>query len=525
MAKENTEVIYVQLDTSQVAHGVSRMTVALEELEAIVCSLGEGITTAFNGLLQIPATIASIDELGDLIGDIYEDYSQYSKTDEGFSIFKSILPETADTFSDIEEAFSTGWKKITTSISEAYNLFENSVSFTGNDVVKGVKDSVGAVSEYVAAVKTAAPEVGLFSAMFPQLSSAIQTPIGAITDYVAAVKTAAPEVGTFAAMFPQLSSGFASIGPAISSGFQNLPTTIGNIFGSIGKAFGGMNIGLTLAIVAIVAAIVLLIQNFDKIKAALLPIWEEHLKPLWDQMSLFLASVGENLRIIWESLLKPVIDWILSIFEPAVMAVIEVVMGALGGIVGFLSGIISAVMSILDGIIQFIAGVFSGDWQRAWDGIVKIFQGIFEGIVAIAKGVVNTIITVLNSLIGAIYSAVAGIVNGLGGIGEAVGHIFGQKWNLKIPSNPPQIPYLAQGAVLPANRPFLAVVGDQRHGTNVEAPLSTIQAAVAEVMARQGTGDINITFTGDLAQLGRVLKPVIERENRRVGGSLAKGVY
>ena len=78
---------------------------------------------------------------------------------------------------------------------------------------------------------------------------------------------------------------------------------------------------------------------------------------------------------------------------------------------------------------------------------------------------------------------------------------------------------------MPANRPFLAIVGDQKHSTNVEAPLSIIQAAVAEVMARQGTGDINFTFTGDLAQLGRVLKPVIERENRRVGGSLAKGVY
>ena len=48
--------------------------------------------------------------------------------------------------------------------------------------------------------------------------------------------------------------------------------------------------------------------------------------------------------------------------------------------------------------------------------------------------------------------------------------------------NVPQIPYLAKGAVLPANRPFLAVVGDQRHGTNVEAPLATIQEAVALVM-------------------------------------------
>ena len=69
---------------------------------------------------------------------------------------------------------------------------------------------------------------------------------------------------------------------------------------------------------------------------------------------------------------------------------------------------------------------------------------------------------------------------------------------------------------MPANRPFLAVVGDQKHGTNVEAPLATIQDALANVLARQGTGDINITFTGDLAQLARVLKPVIDKEGRRV---------
>ena len=45
------------------------------------------------------------------------------------------------------------------------------------------------------------------------------------------------------------------------------------------------------------------------------------------------------------------------------------------------------------------------------------------------------------------------------------------------------LPALAKGAVLPPNKPFLAMVGDQRHGTNIEAPLSTIQEAVAEVMA------------------------------------------
>ena len=47
----------------------------------------------------------------------------------------------------------------------------------------------------------------------------------------------------------------------------------------------------------------------------------------------------------------------------------------------------------------------------------------------------------------------------------------------------PQIPYLAQGAVLPPNKPFMAVVGDQKHGTNIEAPLATIQEAVSAVMS------------------------------------------
>lgn len=84
----------------------------------------------------------------------------------------------------------------------------------------------------------------------------------------------------------------------------------------------------------------------------------------------------------------------------------------------------------------------------------------------------------------------------------------------------PSIPALAKGAVLPANKPFLSVVGDQKSGTNVEAPLETIQEAMLQVLSGYTPG-VNICFTGDLAQLARVLKPVIETEGRRVGGSLA----
>ena len=88
----------------------------------------------------------------------------------------------------------------------------------------------------------------------------------------------------------------------------------------------------------------------------------------------------------------------------------------------------------------------------------------------------------------------------------------------------PSIPYLAQGAVLPANKPFLAMVGDQKNGTNVEAPLETIKQALAEVMAMYGTGDTVIRFEGDLAQFIRMLKPYIVKEDCRSGESLATEV-
>lgn len=83
-------------------------------------------------------------------------------------------------------------------------------------------------------------------------------------------------------------------------------------------------------------------------------------------------------------------------------------------------------------------------------------------------------------------------------------------------ATPTGIPYLAEGAVIPPNAPFMAVLGDQRHGTNLEAPADLIRQIVREEMegAELG-GDINITFGGDLAGLASILAPVITREQRR----------
>lgn len=80
------------------------------------------------------------------------------------------------------------------------------------------------------------------------------------------------------------------------------------------------------------------------------------------------------------------------------------------------------------------------------------------------------------------------------------------------------IPKLATGAVIPANREFLAVLGDQRHGTNIEAPLATIEQAVANVISRIGaTGKTEAILEIDGEKFGRMVYKLNKRESKRVG--------
>lgn len=80
-----------------------------------------------------------------------------------------------------------------------------------------------------------------------------------------------------------------------------------------------------------------------------------------------------------------------------------------------------------------------------------------------------------------------------------------------------EIPALASGAVIPPNRKFLAVLGDQKSGTNVEAPLSTIKQAVMEALAQGSRELINVNLVVDGKTLARVVVPNINNMTRAAG--------
>ena len=80
-----------------------------------------------------------------------------------------------------------------------------------------------------------------------------------------------------------------------------------------------------------------------------------------------------------------------------------------------------------------------------------------------------------------------------------------------------EIPALASGAVIPPNRKFLAVLGDQKSGTNVEAPLSTIKQAVMEALAQGEREPINVNLVVDGKTLARVVVSNINNMTRAAG--------
>ena len=74
--------------------------------------------------------------------------------------------------------------------------------------------------------------------------------------------------------------------------------------------------------------------------------------------------------------------------------------GVFGGIIANFNNYFNAGKRIFNGFLDFITGVFTGNWSKAWEGVVNIFGGIFDGIVAIAKAPINGLIGLINDFIG-----------------------------------------------------------------------------------------------------------------------------
>jgi hypothetical protein len=288
-----------------------------------------------------------------------------------------------------------------------------------------------------------------------------------------------------------------------------------------------------------------LVAGFTEAWAWIIGIWNvvapwfktNVIDPIAEKLAWLIKLMIENGQQMYNGFIKPFTDWFIAYLWPIIRGAMtmiannikssfDFVISVFGNAFVMIAGIVGAIITQLGGIIQFITGVFTGNWKLAWEGIKTIFKSIFESIGAIVKGVVNTVIDFINMMIRAIATGLNAVINALNTIRVTIPKwvplIGGNVWGVNLPNVPtPQIPRLATGAVIPPNAAYLAMVGDQTSGRNIEAPEALIRQIIQEELPSIKT-EVSINFTGSLASLVRELKPYIDQENVRIGNSLIK---
>lgn len=267
--------------------------------------------------------------------------------------------------------------------------------------------------------------------------------IGLGVALLAVIKAFSPTVAPYAAAITLLVSGIGMVVLGMKEWIETgelsteaCATLVAGIM-AIGAAFTILTgAWIPLLVAAIVGLLVVAAKNADKIKAKL-------------------NKFGEWLKGVfcrdWTEVFGDILGTKMNIF------------------VDVAGGVLRGLKDILFGILDVVTGVFTLNWKKVWEGLGSIVKGAVNGIIGVLNGMIRAVVTAVNKLLGLTF-----------GTADKVSRVFGGK-GISIPSvKVPQIPYLATGAVIPPNAPFMAVLGDQRHGTNIEAPEELIRKIVRE---------------------------------------------
>lgn len=258
-------------------------------------------------------------------------------------------------------------------------------------------------------------------------------------------------------------------------------------------------------------------------------LWEQHLKPLWDNVLKFVASLVECATNIYNNAIAPIVKWVQGYLYPILANTINTIWNIISDVAGFFMDIISSIIQACTGVTEFLSGVFTLDFQRAFDGLQEITNSFANAGIALFEGAVNIIIDLINGMINGVVTGINVVINALNSIKFDVPDWVpiwgGKKFGINLsPLTAPQIPKLsiprlATGAVIPPNREFLAVLGDQKQGTNVEAPLETIKQAFREALAESGGSgrQMNVVLQVGRRELARTVVELSREEQQRVG--------
>lgn len=230
---------------------------------------------------------------------------------------------------------------------------------------------------------------------------------------------------------------------------------------------------IPLLIAAIAAVVVWIVAKWTSIKEWI----SKTISSIDAAFEQFLANVEEGVAAAVDWVIEKwtaVKDWFSGLWE-------KVSSGAVAAWDG--------IKSAFESVPEWFQGKFRDAWQKVKDVFStggRIWSGIKEGIENTFRTVVNAIIRGMNTIIAVPFNKINSMLNTIRNASFLGISPFQNMWGVN-PLPVPQIPMLARGAVIPANRQFLAVLGDQRNGNNLEAPESLLRQIVREEAGGAGS--------------------------------------
>lgn len=231
-------------------------------------------------------------------------------------------------------------------------------------------------------------------------------------------------------------------------------------------------------------------------------VWDNSFKGMFESLLDFVATAIDGANEIWQKFIKPIVDWLIVILAPVVKRQFQMIADIIGSVFKTIGGVFDGFFTMLKGVIDFIVGIFTGDWQRAWEGMtsiaegqVKMFKAIWEGIVGIIKAPINFLIDALNESIDE--------MNGIKvDIPDWVPVFGGKTFGLSIP----HVPRLANGGIV--SSPTLAMVGDNKRSDEVVSPLHELLPMITNaVNSASGMNDML------LREILAILKMILDSES------------
>lgn len=225
---------------------------------------------------------------------------------------------------------------------------------------------------------------------------------------------------------------------------------------------------------------------WENIISAIDKIWTDHLRPLVDNFLDFVGEFVNGALEIYNKFISPVVNWFVNVFGPPISKVINGIIDRVKAIVGNVIDAVNGIITMLKGIVKFVTGVFTGDWDKAWQGIKDIFKGTWDSFVSIVKIPLNSIIGLINGMISAAIEGINCLIRAVNSIRfdipDWVPGIGGNHFGFDFSEfTAPQIPYLAKGGL--AYQPTLAMIGDNKNARTdpeVVAPLSKLQGIIGQ---------------------------------------------